>query len=47
MDKQETTHVEITAGDVDQTGTVSPRRMIQLLVLAGMERNRLEGGGKG
>ena len=46
MDMKETTRVEVTAADVDATGTMPPSRLIQLLVLAGMERNRLEGGGK-
>ena len=41
MDMKETTRVEVNAADVDATGTMPPSRLIQLLVLAGMERNRL------
>lgn len=45
MDMRETTRVEVVASDVDQFGYMPPRRMVQLLILAGMERNRTEGGG--
>lgn len=45
MDMQPTTHVEITAEDCEKSGRLSPRRLIQLLVLAAMFRNRIEGGG--
>lgn len=46
MDMQKTTLVEVTKSDLDQTGTMPPSRLTQLLVLAGMDRNRVEGGGQ-
>ena len=46
MEMKETTHVLVTPGDVDATGMMPPSRLIQLLILAGMDRNRVEGGSK-
>lgn len=42
----ETTCVEVTAADVEKSGTMSSRRLLQLLILAAMDRNRVEGGSK-
>lgn len=47
MDMQKTTLVEVTKSDLDQTGSMPPSRLIQLLVLEAMYRNREEGGGQG
>lgn len=46
MDMKETTRIEVIPAEVDQTGHLPPRRLMQLLVLAGMDRNRVEGGSR-
>ncbi len=47
MDMKPTTRIEITAADVDKRGYITPARLTQLMILAAMDRNRTEGGGKG
>lgn len=47
MDMKATTQVEVTAADVDERGYLSPVRLTQMMILAAMDRNRTEGGGKG
>lgn len=47
MDMKPTTQIEVTAGDVDSRGYLTPARLTQLAVLAAMDRNRTEGGGRG
>lgn len=47
MDMKATTQIEVTASDVDRRGYLTPARLTQLIVLAAMDRNRTEGGGKG
>lgn len=47
MDMKPTTHIEVTAADVDARGYITPERLTQLIILAAMDRNRTEGGGKG
>lgn len=47
MDMKETHHYVVTAADVDATGHMTPRALIQQLVLAATFRNKDEGGGKG
>jgi acyl-CoA thioesterase FadM len=47
MDMKPTTHVEVGAADVDERGYITPARLIQVIILAAMDRNRTEGGGKG
>lgn len=42
-----TTRIEITAADVDKRGYITPARLTQLMILAAMDRNRTEGGGRG
>lgn len=47
MDMKETCRYVVTAADVDATGHMLPRVLIQQLVLAATFRNKDEGGGKG
>lgn len=46
MNMKETMRYLVTAADVDMTGYMPPRPLIQQLVLAATYRNRDEGGGK-
>lgn len=46
MDMKETLRYPVTAADIDATGYMPPRPLIQQLVLAATYRNRDEGGGK-
>ena len=47
MDMKETLRYNVSASDVDATGYMPPRPLIQQLVLAATFRNKDEGGGKG
>lgn len=47
MNMKETFHYTVTAADADSRGYMTPRALIQQLVLAATFRNREEGGGQG
>lgn len=47
MDMKPTTSVTVTASDLDERGYMTLARLTQLTLLAAMDRNRVEGGGRG
>ena len=42
-----TTNVAVNASDLDKRGYMTLTRLTQLMLLAAMDRNRVEGGGRG
>ncbi len=47
MDMKPTTNVAVNASDLDKRGYMTLTRLTQLMLLAAMDRNRVEGGGRG